>query len=140
MTTALAASPYGRDTSATTRIMRGRLVSGNRLLAEAIVRRLITSRGQLLDDPNYGFALVDLLSKSLTPDEEAAIPSRIKNEIAKDRRLEEGSISVTLTPTSDGPIRDYEIEISASGDDGPFELALSIDDLKVSVLSLPEAT
>ena len=36
MTTPITSPPYGRDTSATTRIYYGRLVTGGELLAEAI--------------------------------------------------------------------------------------------------------
>jgi hypothetical protein len=140
MTTPLVAPPYGREVSATDRIYRGRLVSGNRLLAEAAFRRVITQRGAVLDDPNYGLPLVDLLNKPLTADELAAIPGRIRNEISKDTRLVQGSVVVDVIPiVATGVAREYEVSISADGGNGPFTLVLSVNDLTVSVLSLPEA-
>lgn len=138
MTTAITSPPFGRDTSATDRIYRGRVVSGNRLLAEALYRRLITARGELLDDPNYGFPLVDLLNAEMTKEEEATIPPRIRAELSKDERVVEGSLSVTMTRITTGPIAEYEVAIRADGGTGPFDLVLSVKDLKVSILSLPE--
>lgn len=140
MTTALTSPPHGRDTSATDRIHRGRIVTGNRLLAEAAVRRLSSQRGSLLDDPNYGLPLVELLNQAATKDQIAAIPGRVRGELAKDTRLVEGSITVELIPIDvSGPAKSYEVRIGMEGDDGPFELVLSVNDLKVEILSLPEA-
>ena len=41
-----------------------RTVSGRVALAQALVRRWITERGELLDDPSYGTDLTDFLNSA----------------------------------------------------------------------------
>lgn len=136
----LVAEPYGRDTSATTRIHRGRVVSGTRLLAEAAFRRLITERGTLLDDPNYGFAVKQFLNADMTPARKAAAPGLIKLEIQKDDRLVDGSVAVDITEERmpNGSL-EWTIDASAVGvDEGPFEFSVLVSDVTVELLAIPE--
>lgn len=138
----LVAEPYGRDTSATTRIHRGRVVSGARLLAEAAFRRLITDRGTLLDAPNYGFALKTFLNADMTPARRAALPGLIRLELQKDERIVQGSVRVVVTEerTTSGAF-EWTIDISATGvDEGPFTFSVAASAVTVELLDLPEAT
>ncbi len=128
--------PYGRDMSATDRIRRGRTTSGARLLAEAYYRRLITQRGSLIDDPDYGLPLVELLNTEMTPEQEAAIPGRIRNELRKDPRGDEAALRVELVPLSTGPIRSYRVDIYGAGAEGPFELSVEVTDVTATLLGI----
>lgn len=137
----LRSEPYGRDTSATTRINRGRVVSGATLLGEAMFRRLTTDRGTLLDAPNYGFSLRTFLNADMTPARRAALPGLIRLELQKDERLVEGSVRVVVTEEIDsaGAI-EWTVDVSAVGvDTGPFALAISASAVTVELLDLPEA-
>ncbi len=132
---AVRAQPFGRDTSATDSIQAGRTVTGARLVAQAIYRRLITARGQLLDDPDYGLSLTHLLGVELTRGAELALASRLRNEIEKDARVESTNVQITKTVGTRG---DYEFAIDVTTAEGPFELVLAASDVKVTILSLPE--
>lgn len=134
MTTALVSSPFGRALYCVDRVIPGRMVSGARLVGQAFVRRLTTTRGQLLYAQNYGINLVQMLNRRMTPAEQAAIPGRIRNELRKDERAKSVKVSVTKEDA-----RTWSIDIDAETEAGPFTLALSVDDVSVSVLSLEAA-
>lgn len=131
------AVPFGRDTSCVERLRPGKVVSGRRLIAEACVRRLRTSRGTLLDDPNYGLALVDLLGSELTPQQEAAVPSRIRNELLKDPRVDD--VRVTIAKTREGTSILFTVDLEIVTALGPFDLSLAVDEVDLTVLAIPEA-
>lgn len=133
------AQPYGRDVSCVRRVQYGRVVSGARLLAEACYRRLITDRGQLLDDPNYGFSLSRYLNRALTKAEEAALPGLIRLELMKDARVESVSVLVRMTRQSNGALQAV-VHIEVVGvETGPFPLVVSADSVTTQLLQLPEA-
>ncbi len=132
MTTAIVATPYGRDTSATDRIRPGRIVTGGVLLGEALYRRYTTQRGTLLDDLNYGLPIAQWLNAAFTPDLLASIPGQIRNEGLKDRRID--SIDVTVAKVN---AREIDITIEGFGAQGEtFALVLHVDDVTVALLSL----
>lgn len=137
MTTPLVSPPLGRDVSATTHVHRGRVVSGARLIAEALFRRITTPRGRLLSDPNYGIDVFALLNAEMTPEYEATIPPRVRAECSKEPRVQD--VKVTLVRVSGTVSREYELTISGTTAEGPFELSLAVNDVNVRVLSLPEA-
>lgn len=59
---------YGTDLSCVVDLDAGLAeVTGNTLLAQALARRLITPRGGLLDDPNYGYDLTQFLNADIGP-------------------------------------------------------------------------
>ncbi len=141
MTTSLKAPPYGRDTSATRQVHHGRVVKDGTLLAEAAWRRITTRRGDLHDDQNYGLLISDLLGADATPDEIAAIPGRIRQELSKDDRLDPANgavLNVTMTQSvsaSGGVALDIAIDgVGAFG--GTFRLSIHADDLNVELLEL----
>lgn len=136
MAVPLQSDPYGRDLSCTDRIIPGRLVSGGQLLAEACYRRLITPRGQLLDDPTYGLAVCQWLGREMTPEFLVSVPGQIRNELTKDPRIEVVEVTVTtLRGASGAP--EMVIDIEGRGVEGEtFELSLHVSDVKVQLLSL----
>lgn len=134
MTTPIKAPPFGRDVSCRQRMRHGVMVSGFVLVGEAAIRRLSTERGTLLYDPNYGLLLIDLMNKPMTVAEQAAIPGRIAAELEKDTRVERAV--VTVTPVERG----YDIDILLVTIDGTGSLALHVDDVSLSVLSIREET
>lgn len=97
-------------------------VSGRRLLAEAIARRLITPRGMLIDDPNYGIDVFDWLYEDVSKREIAALASAIQAECKDDERVEAARVTIVAPPKGIGK---YTIEISLEDADGPFDLVLA---------------
>jgi hypothetical protein len=81
-----------------------RLESGLSLLAHDVFWRWMTPRGRLLDDPDYGFGLIqEVLSQPLGVREISALPRRLEAEARKDERVQ--SISVTLENTGPNAYR-----------------------------------
>jgi hypothetical protein len=127
---------YGQDLSATKRLNYGRIVDGGELLAEAAYRRLITVRGTLLDDPNYGLGLVRWLQTESTPAMLAALPSIIRLELMKDPRLDSVNVEIESTRDASSAVA-MEIEITGAGVNGEgFSLVLAVSDVTVDLLEL----
>lgn len=134
----LKAPPFGRDTSATTQVHHGRMVSGTRLVAEAVLRRLITERGSLQSDLGYGLPIRQWLGGVSTEADRLARAAQIRSECLKDPRV--SAVGVVITPSGEGPARSWEIDIDGRTEDGgTFDLALAVSEVSFTVLRL-EAT
>lgn len=64
-------------------------------IAQAIARRYCTPRGGLLDDPDYGCDVRGMLNHATTQASLRSLQTRMKNEAAKDERVERADIVVT---------------------------------------------
>jgi hypothetical protein len=120
-----AALGYGLDTSCAFDFQPDfGVVTGRQLLAEAAIRRLCTARGGLIDEPDYGLALVSLLNSGRTVGDVNSIEERIRAELLKDPRLTDVSVSVTgsVLESSEARIR---IVLTPADESGPFELVIS---------------
>lgn len=130
-------SNFGRDISCTRGLRTGRFVSGPRLVAEAIYRRLTTPRGTLRGGPaeaNYGIDLTELVGSAATKRDAAALPGRITTEILKDERIER--VEVTVTQSVDGPAVSFAIVIEGETAEGPFALQLLASEVTVELLNI----
>jgi phage baseplate assembly protein W len=105
-------------------------VKGNRIVAEAVARRLITRRGQLVDDPNYGFALTDYLEADLNAADLARIQTGVQAECLKDERVSGATATVTFA----GSLLVVTIVFTTST--GPFTLVLSVNDVSATLLQV----
>lgn len=134
MTTALVAQPYGRDTSATTRVFYGRMSSGALLVGEAAFRRL--SSDWLEYDPTYGYNLANELGADFDAVKLALIPGKIEAQLLLDERIDSVDVDIVQTRGSASNIA-LEITIDATLDDGTsFTLVLSVNDVTVELLEL----
>lgn len=96
-------------------------VSGLRLLAEAVYRRLSTPRGMVLDAPDYGFDVRSLLHKGMTAAERAAIPGLVRAEVLKDERIERAEAELRdVTPDS------FRLSLRCFTAEGPFRMTLHV--------------
>lgn len=130
---------YGTDTSCTTTLSTGRMVTGARLVAEAIYRRLTTPRGMLRGsdaEQNYGLDLSDLIGSATTKADIAALPGRIESEVMKDERME--SVDVSITDTTDGVGKSFLVAITGVTGAGPFELKVAISELTTELVGIKE--
>ncbi len=129
------ATPYGRDTYCTNRLRPGRVVEGVELVGQALYRRLTTRRGTLLDDPNYGIHLLELLGSSVSEDMRASYPGRIRNECLKEPRVD--SVTVTITENQEGAGLTWTVDLDVLTTEGDtFDLVLSVSDVTVDLLQL----
>ncbi len=118
-TTAGSAIDFGSDLMCATDLdpmMRELAADDTRLVAEACLRRLHTTRGGLIDDPDYGFDVRELLRSPMTRAQLAGVPARIRAELAKDDRILTLDVDVRQTAA------ELFVSIHAETDIGPFDL------------------
>lgn len=122
---------YGHDLWCITDLDPGMIeVDGRRCLAQAIARRLITPRGGLIDDPNYGYDLTAFLNGDFDQPTLARMNGQIVAECLKDERVVSASSQVVVT----GGV--LIVTIAITDGLGPFPLVLSISNVSVQILSI----
>ena len=130
----MASAPdYGTDisTSPTLDPSFGPL-TGSRVVAEAVARRLTTPRGTLPDDPNYGTDLRAWLNESMTPATLTQVRSAAERECLKDERLQSADATVSYDAASGTLSVVLALALSA----GPtFRLVLGVTAVSVTLLS-----
>ena len=104
--------------------------SGRTLLAESCARRLQTDRGQLLDDPDYGYNIVGELDADVSTVDLARIASQVDEELVKDERL---LASTTVATFVSGALT---LTISLTDKNGKFALVLLVNDVTVEILKV----
>lgn len=81
----------------------GILISGLQVLSESLVRRLLTPRGRLLDDPDFGYELLGEINDDIDNASIATIGSNIDLEFVKDERVVSSRTSCFYMPLSGSP-------------------------------------
>lgn len=95
------------------------------VVAQDAYHRLITPKGSLLDDPDWGIDILDFIHQPASAAYLASLPGIVRSELAKDDRIDSVEVTVTLQPsdsmrisvrgeTADGPF-DFVVGVSASG-------------------------
>lgn len=127
---------YGSDVSCVADIdLSGRVVTGKRLVAEAIARRLMTPRGGLIGDPHYGFELGQFINDDMGPADFAAMVSGATEECLKDERVISAEVTYEVTTLAPSKLL-LELTITLEISEGTFDLVLSVDDVGVALLSV----
>jgi len=94
-------------------------------MAQDLYHRLATPRGQLPDDPNYGYDLVGALHRAMTPSDRASIAGSASLELGKDDRVARAD----CTLTQDGDTFTLSAEITPEDDTiAPFALIVAVTD------------
>ncbi len=123
---------YGTDISCVNDFAPdGRITSGRHIVAEAVARRLITPRGRLIDDPNYGFDLTGFIDDDMSPGDIAAMCAGIGAECVKDERLTAATATAVL-----GTNGIMTISLTLVDGAGPFALVLAVSATSISILSV----
>ena len=65
-------------------------------IGEALLRRLTTPRGQLPDDPDYGFDIRGYCNRGVPVGELRSLAGQIRSEVTKDDRVEDATVTVTI--------------------------------------------
>jgi hypothetical protein len=107
-------------------------VTGRRLLAEAVVRRITTRKGQLIDDPNYGIDVRDWLNEGMTPPHLARLAGTIDGELVKDERIIASKTRTAFDPRTSV----LTVTTALEDGDGPFTLVAAISALSVQLLKV----
>jgi len=110
--------------------LRWKYITGNRVVAEAVMRRWSTERGTLPYDPDYGTDGREMIGESLDVAKIGEWQSALASEALKDERVEDCDVAITYDRASETAIVTASVTTAA----GPFRLVASIDDLTVQLL------
>ena len=103
------------------------LASGPRNVANALSRRLVTPRGGLFYDPDYGFDVRDYLGVALGRGKLAELIQGVEGECLKDVRVQ--SVVATVKVVGN-PSTELTLTLSLTLADGPaFDLVMSVQAL-----------
>lgn len=104
-------------------------VGGTLVLLQALARRIITPRGRLVDDPNYGYDVSGFLNDDLSAADLASIGSGVDAEFLKDERVLRSSTTATLAATGVLTIASLITTSTTT-----FQLVLAVTSVGVSIL------
>lgn len=122
---------YGHDLFCITDLDPGMIeVDGRVCLAQAIARRLMTPRGRLVDDPNYGYDLTGFINDDISASGINRMQGQIVAECMKDPRIIAAAATVVLTAGT------LVVTISLTDGVGPFPLVLAVSSVTVQILSI----
>ena len=129
---------FGKDITCTDSLKTGSYSTGVRLVAEAIYRRLITRRGELLggeEEREYGMRVADYLGADTSPGELAKVEGLIRQEILKDARVQ--SVDVTIAEVEgSGTETEWTVNVDGFTALGPFELVLAVSAVTTELVGL----
>jgi phage baseplate assembly protein W len=122
---------FGTDISATAGLDPSfALVTGQRVVAEALYRRLTTPRGTLFYAPNYGTDIREAILARLDEKRLASWRSRIEAECRKDERVMNVRAALSFDPQGERLTVAIEVETA----EGPFRFAVAVSALSVELL------
>lgn len=129
------ANSFGTDLSCVTDLTSDCAeVSGVMCWLQNLCRRLQTPIGTLIDDPDYGYDILDQLDAEIDTSTLGAIGADIDSEFLKDERtlassttvvsvVQNGAVTLTITSRLRSAL-------------GPFTLVLSVSQVTVQILSV----
>lgn len=106
--------------------------SDTRSLAEALIRRIGTPRGTVLDSPDYGIDLRSYLHRPSTHEELIGLAGDIQNEWSKDDRVSSAEVEISVLEVGRvlrGRGRVFPADPSVS----PFALTFAVTDAAVAI-------
>lgn len=132
---------YGKDISTFVLNPNGRYdldptfspISGSRVVLEAVARRLVTQRGALSYDPNFGLDLRSWINSAHTESEIFAIGTAIESEAEKDERVSSAVADVQHDRTTSTLTVRLFVDL-LTGE--RFRLVLAIDSVTAEILKV----
>jgi hypothetical protein len=129
----MATVDFGTDIACVTDVgPKFSFVSGMVNLGNALCRRLITQRGTLLYDLNYGTDIRARLNSGNLPSNITSLQADIENECEKDPRIDSCTAVVAFNQAAQNAI----ITLAGVGGQGPFTLVLLASQLTVQLLQV----
>ena len=110
---------------------RWKLATGPRVVAEALVRRWSTERGELPYAPNYGTDARDMIGETQTAAAQAEWAARLSAEAEKDDRVERCEVAVVYDQAAATAL--ISASVSLSGD-ASFRLVVAVTELTATLL------
>jgi hypothetical protein len=122
---------FGSSWSCTTDLtMPSIMVSGFRVVAEAIVRRWLTPRGQLLSNPDYGFDLTSAIGDDVDVTTLGQLAQGAAAEAQKDPRVLNCYVTISMIDDV------FDVRATVETANGPFTLVASVSSLTVTLLEV----
>lgn len=122
---------FGTELSCTRDIdPNGSMTTGPRVVAEALYRRLITPRGRVIDDPNYGSDISQFVNDDTTKQSLVGVQAAVISECIKEERVLLVTCNVVLLNSM------MTVTIKFTTADGPFTLVVSASQTSVTLLSV----
>jgi len=138
----MSATDYGYDLTTYAQGIQGgaggldpafRVISGPRVVVEAIVRRWTTPRGSLITDPNAGIDLRAFIGQGVTQNNVRLIAPFLVREAMADERV----LDAQVVPTYDFASRTMTIGATITLAQGPFSFVVSASAERIIILSGP---
>lgn len=128
------ATDYGRCISVTDDLPgRWSLVSGPRVVAEAVIRRWSTERGELPYDLDYGTDARDLLGDSPATLGTGEMAQALAREAEKDVRIDDCTVQIDYDRQLEKAVITAAITLA---DGATFNLVASVTELTVQLLQV----
>lgn len=108
------------------------IITGTRVVAEAVAKRLLTPRGVLAGAPHYGFDVRALVNEYIRDRDQARLQSAIEREAEADERVKRASCQISY----DSIAQVMHITVGIETDAGPFSLVLGVTAVSVTLLQL----
>jgi phage baseplate assembly protein W len=106
-------------------------LTDQRVVAEALTRRLTTPRGALPFYPDYGTDVRGWLNESVTQARLSEWRRAVQRECEKDERVASADASLAYNQQS----QTLSISVAGTTADGPFALVLSVTSVTVTLLA-----
>lgn len=103
------------------------------LIAQALIRRWMTPRGMLLDDPDYGTDLAEFMHEEVDELTLARMRAEARAEALKDERVVECTVDST---TFDRSTETLTFVFLVEAAETAIRLVVSVDAVNVSLLSV----
>lgn len=118
---------YGTDLSCTTALDPGLAEvdpASPSAIVEALIRRFITPRGGLLDDPNYGYDVRAWLNRGATSSSLQSLAGAMQAEARKDDRVLD--VEIMITTDVNLPLSIRVVVTPVEPDLEPFEFTFTV--------------
>lgn len=102
------------------------------VVVNAAFRRLITDRGQLLDDPNYGFDVRQAWNQATSDATLEQLETSARSEVLKDDRVEDATVTLTRDPVDRTAVT-FDLSLQLFDVDGTFALTFRVSERGVEL-------
>lgn len=109
------------------------MVSGFRVVAEAVLRRWSTPRGGLIEDPTYGYDLTNAIGEDIDAQTLASMSQGAATEAEKDPRVRACFVTLGLINS----VLTVQARIETA--EGPFTLVAAVSGITVTLLQVQAA-
>ena len=107
-------------------------LTGPRVVAEAIARRLSTPTGSLPFEPGYGIDVRGWVNETQRPGSPNRLARVVENQSLQEERVTDATAQIVFDAASSS----LSLQITLVTADGPFALVLQVTALSVNLLSV----